>query len=200
MSRARTTRRGPVRGHSRVGGAGLVAAGVVLGAALMFVGLAQADRIAPARPDVLVALGQRLDVEHRAVDLRVERGDFSGAIASLDTLRLGPWPESDAATDASVQLKHDAYGRLVRLRMDHPEVDPKTPAELLAIVEEGLGPEARADAGLALEDANPFTARLWALRGELYEEEGRDDEALAAYEAALQINSILLERELGGGQ
>lgn len=164
--------------------------GMVLGAGGMFVGLAQADRIAPSRPDVLVALGQRLDVEHRAVDLRVEKGDIAGAIASLETLRAGPWPSAEDATPVAVALRHDAYGRLVRLRMDHPDVDPVTDDGLLEMVAEGLGEEET--------EPNPFTARLWALRGELYEAEGRDDEALEAYEKALEINATLLERELGG--
>lgn len=176
--------------RSRVGQLGTLAMGMVLGAGGMFVGLAQADRIAPSRPDVLVALGQRLDVEHRAVDLKVENGDFAGAIESLEALRAGPWPSAADATPAAVALKHDAYGRLVRLRLDHPDVDPVPAKVLLGLVDEGLGEDE--------PDANPFTARLWALRGELYEAEGLDDEALEAYETALEINATLLERELGG--
>ncbi len=176
--------------RTRVVQLGTLAIGMVLGAAGMFVGLAQAERLAPPRPDVLVALGQRLDVEHRAVDLKVERGDFVGAIESLEGLRSGPWPTAADATPAAVALKHDAYGRLVRLRLDHPDVDPVPTDALLKMVEEGLGEEET--------DANPFTARLWALRGELYEAEGLDDEALEAYEKALEINATLLERELGG--
>lgn len=171
---------------------GTLVIGMVLGAGGMFAGLAQADRLAPEQPDVLVALGQRLEVEHRVVDLKVEQGDIAGAIASLEALRSGPWPTSEDATPVATALRHDAYGRLVRLRLDHPDVDPRSAEQLLVVVEEGLG---EADTEV---DANPFTARLWALRGELHEKEGRDDEALAAYEKALEINSILLERELGG--
>jgi cytochrome c-type biogenesis protein CcmH/NrfG len=178
------------RAVSRVGRLGSLALGMVLGAGAMFAGLAQADRIAPAQPDVLVALGQRLDVEHRAVDLKVENGDIAGAIASLESLRAGPWPGPQDASPTATALRHDAYGRLIRLRLDHPEVDPVSNEALLERIDEGLGEDE--------PDANPFTARLWALRGELYENEGRDDEALAAYERALEINSILLERELGG--
>jgi len=176
--------------RGRASGLGTLALGMVLGAAGMFAGLAQADRIAPERPDILVALGQRLDVEHRAVDLKVKKGDIAGAIASLESLRAGPWPTPEDASPVAVALRHDAYGRLVRLRLDHPDVDPVSQATLLQMVDEGLGEDPT--------DPNPFTARLWALRGELYEAEGRDDEALEAYEKALEINSILLERELGG--
>lgn len=170
---------------------GTLAIGMMLGAGGMFVGLAQADRIAAARPDVLVALGQRVEVEHRAVDLKVGKGDFAGAIESLESLRSGPWPSRDDATTVSVALRHDAYGRLVRLRLDHPDVDPLGDERLLEMLAEGLGDED--------SEASPFTARLWALRGELYESQGRDDEALEAYEKALEINGLLLERELGGG-
>lgn len=169
---------------------GTLAIGMVLGAGAMFVGLAQADRIAPARPDVLVALGQRLEVQHRAVDLKVDKGDIAGAIESLESLRTGPWPAAEEATPVSVALRHDAYGRLVRLRLEHPKVDPLDTGKLLDVVEEGLGEDD--------SEASPFTARLWALRGELLESEGRDDEALEAYEKALEINALLLERELGG--
>ena len=169
---------------------GTLAIGMLLGAAGMFVGLAQADRIAPARPDVLVALGQRVEVEHRAVDLKVGRGDFVGAVESLESLRSGPWPAPEDSTSVSTALRHDAYGRLVRLRLDHREVDPVSDDKLLEIVAEGLGDE---DA-----EVSPFTARLWALRGELYESQNRDDDALEAYEKALEINGLLLERELGG--
>ena len=164
--------------------------GMVLGAGGMFVGLAQADRIAPSKPEVLVALGQRLDVEHRAVDLQVEKGDIAGAIASLETLRAGPWPTAEDATPVAVALRHDAYGRLIRMRMDHPDVDPVSEDRLLEMLAEGLGEDET--------EPNPFTARLWALQGELYESQGKDDEALEAYEKALEINTTLLERELGG--
>ncbi len=181
----------------RLASLGTLALGMGLGAAAMFAGLAQADRLAPARPDVLVALGQRLEVEHRAVDLKVDSGDIAGAIASLEGLRQGPWPSADDATPVAVALRHDAYGRLVRLRMDHPDVDPVPEGTLLDVVDEALG-EGAADEALGEDEANPFTARLWALRGELFESQGRDDEALAAYEKAIEINALLLERELGG--
>ncbi len=182
------------RAVGRAGRLSTLALGMMLGAAGMFAGLAQADRIAPARPDVLVALGQRLEVEHRAVDLKVKTGDIAGAITSLEGLRKGPWPAPEEATPVAVALRHDAYGRLIRLRMDHPDVDPLPEGALLSVLDEALG-EGRLDGD---DEANPFTARLWALRGELYESQGRDDDALQAYEKALEINTLLLERELGG--
>ena len=57
-------------------------AGVLLGALLMLVGLAQAGRLAPSRPEVLVALAQTLEVEHQRVDLLLAQKDIAGAIAA----------------------------------------------------------------------------------------------------------------------
>ena len=62
-------------------------AGVLLGALLMLVGLAQAGRLAPSRPEVLVALAQTLEVEHQRVDLLLSQKDIAGAIAALERLR-----------------------------------------------------------------------------------------------------------------
>ena len=168
-------------------------AGVVLGALAMLVGLAQAGRLAPERPEAVVALAQMLDAEHRRVDVMIEKGDVAGAIAVLESLRAGPWPSFEEGGAVAVELRHDAYGRLVRLRLDYPDVDPKSGDELLATVEEGLGE------GWRDIEVNPFTARLAAMRGEVLEELDRDDDALSAYESALEMNRVLLERELGSG-
>jgi hypothetical protein len=167
--------------------------GFVLGGGTMLVGLAQAGRLAPARPDVLVALAQMVEVESRRVDLLVERDDIAGAIAVLEQLRKQRWPSRTDAGDVGEQLRHDVYGRLVRLRLDHPDIDPVADAELLKLVDEGLGGDYRD------VETNPFTARLVALRGELLEEVGDDDRALMAYEEALGMNSALLDRELAEG-
>lgn len=166
--------------------------GVVLGAALMLVGLAQAGRLAPERPEALVALGQLLETEHRRIDLMIERGDTAGAIAALEALRSQHWPTVEEGGEAAIQMKHDVYGRLLRLRLDHPEVDPRPPEALLEIAEEGLGDD------YGELDVNPFTARLAALQGEVFEALDRDDDALTVYEEALDMNQALLERELGG--
>jgi hypothetical protein len=168
-----------------------LACGFLLGATTMLVGLAQAGKLAPSRPDALVALAQSVEVEHRRVDLLLERGDVAGAIAALEDVRRQPWLSRDEGGDVAVELRHDVYGRLVRLRLDHPDVDPQSDDALLAIVAEGLGDEYRE------LDTNPFTARLVALRGEIFETLDRDDEALGAYEEALEMNRVLLERELG---
>ncbi len=168
---------------------GTLLVGGVLGATLAVVGLAQAGKLAADEPKVLVALGQKLEVEHRTVDLFVEEGNVASAVKTLESLRAGPWPDAGEGGEAAVQLRHDAYGRLLRLRLDHPEVDPKTPEQLIEIADEAMGDDPE-------PDANPFTARIWALRGEILEEQGRDDEALDAYERAIGINQILLEREL----
>lgn len=166
--------------------------GLVLGAALMLVGLAQAGRLAPERPEALVALGQLLETEHRRVDLMLARGDVAGAITALESLRSQRWPTVEEGGEAAIQMKHDAYGRLLRLRLDHPDIDPKPPEALLEIAVEGLGESYDA------LDVNPFTARLVALQGEVFESLDRDDDALGVYEEALDMNRALLERELGG--
>jgi hypothetical protein len=158
----------------------------------MLVGLAQAGRLAPAQPQALVALAQLVETEHRRVDLLIERGDVAAAIAALEALRAERWPTREEGGDMALQIRHDVYGRLVRLRLDYPDVDTKPDADLLAIADEGLGNDWREI------DTNPFTARLVALRGEILELLDRDDEALGAYEHALDMNEILLDRELGG--
>ncbi len=167
-----------------------VVLGMMLGALAMLVGLAQAGRLSPRKPEVVVALGQLLEAEHRRVSLLVERGDIAGAIEVLEALRKQPWPDRETGGDVGKQLRHDVYGRLLRLRLDHPKVLPVGPAALLELADEGLGSD-------ALDvDTNPFTARLTALRGEVLEQLDRDDDALTAYEAALEMNRVLLEREL----
>ena len=62
-------------------------AGVLLGACLMFVGLARAGRLAPPpRPEVLVSLAQTLEVEHRRVDVQLGQraGDQEFLVRALD--------------------------------------------------------------------------------------------------------------------
>lgn len=168
--------------------------GLVLGSGATYGLLHATGRLAAplAEPELLLTLGQTLDAEHRRVDLLVDEGKIVEAIAALDQLRALRWPSRAAAGDPAVVLRHDLYGRLLRLRLDHPEVDPRSPAELLALCDEGL-----ADADVV--EGNPFTARLYAIRGELLEALHRDDEALAAYERALDINRALLRRALGEG-
>jgi len=168
-----------------------VLAGMMLGGLLMLVGLAQAGRLAGKDPEAVVALAQQMQVLHRKVDLQLRAKDVAGAIEALEDARTLPWPDRERGGDLGMELRHDVYGRLVRLRLDHPDVAPIEPDALLALVDEGLGPEPDA------VDPNPFTARLMALRGESLEGQGRDDEALTAYERALDINRTLLERELG---
>src|SRR5690606_24453513 len=75
----------------RLRGIAAVVAGMILGGVLTVVGLAQAGRLAPQRPDALVSLGQLLEAEHRRVDLFMERGEVEEAIGALEGLRKGPW-------------------------------------------------------------------------------------------------------------
>jgi tetratricopeptide (TPR) repeat protein len=168
-------------------------AGLMLGACLMLVGLAQAGRLAPPpNPAVLVALAQDLEVEHKKVDVLLGKKDYAGAIATLESVRKQDWPTRAVAGEAAEQLRHDIYGRLIRLRLDHPEVDARTPAQLDELVREGLG-----DDYTSLQ-VNAFTARLVALRGEVAEKRGDDDAALTAYDEALTMNRGLLQQALAG--
>jgi tetratricopeptide (TPR) repeat protein len=173
---------------------GQVLTGMILGAALVVGGFALAGKLKPPGDhQVLVALAQAVDATDKQVDLRLVRGDVAGAIKALEQLRTQAWPSRERGGDAAIQLRHDSYGRLLRLRLDHPQVDPKTAVELLEIAEEGLGRE------WELLDANPFTAHLLALRGEILERLGRDDDALLVYEQALDMNRDLLDEVLRGG-
>lgn len=174
---------------------GQLLTGVILGVALTVGGLSLAGKLKPPGDhEVLVALAQAVGATDKQVDLRLARGDIAGAIEALERLRSEPWPNRDRGGDAALQLRHDAYGRLLRLRLDHPQIDPQTPAQLLEIADEGLGRE------WERLDPNPFTAHLLALRGEVLETLGRDDDALLVYEQALDMNRDLLDAVLGAGR
>ncbi|MGB1013851.1 MAG: hypothetical protein ACPG4T_06945 [Nannocystaceae bacterium] len=172
-----------------------VFAGLVLGGVLMLMGLAKAGRLAaPPPPEVLVSLAQTLDVEHQRVDLLVDQGNYTEAIAALENLRGLDWPTRAQAGDAGISLRHDIYGRLMRLRLDHPKVDTQTPDQLLTIANEGLGSDFQEVA------TNAFTARLVAIQGEVHELRRDDDAALTAYEQALEMNRNLLNQALSDMQ
>lgn len=172
---------------------GQLLTGMILGAALAVGGLALAGKLKPPGDhEALVALAQAVEATDMQVDLRLGRGDVGGAIKALEQLRNQPWPDRERGGDAAVQLRHDAYARLLRLRLDHPEVDAKTPTQLLEIADEGLGRE------WELLDPNPFTAHLLALRADVLKQLGRHDEALSGLQRALDMNSDLLEEVMQG--
>ena len=181
--------------HSASHAIGQLLTGAILGALLTAGGFALAGKLkSPDDPAALVALAQTVDATDKQVDLMLARGDVAGAIDSLEKLRNTKWPGRDRGGDACVQIRHDTYGRLLRLRMDNPQVDPMTPQALLDLAEEGLGRE------WELLDPNPFTAHLLALRGEALQKLGRDDDALLVYEQALDMNRDLLEEVMEGGR
>lgn len=174
---------------------GLIATGLILGSVMTLGGLALAGKLKPpGEPAALVALAQTVEATDKTVDIKLARGDVAGAVVALEQLRSQPWPNRERGGDAGVQIRHDAYGRLLRLRLDNPQVDVKTAEQLLEIADEGLGRE------WELLDPNPFTARLLALRGEVLQQLGRDDDALLDYERALDMNRDLLEEVMGGGR
>lgn len=174
---------------------GQLLTGAILGAVLTVGGLALAGKLRPPDdPEVLVVLAQTIDTTDKQVDVMLARGDVAGAIAALEQLRASKWPSRDRGGDAAVQLRHDAYGRLLRLRLDNPQIDAKTAPQLLEIVDEGLGRE------WELLDPNPFTAHLLALRGEIYEQLGRDGDALLVYQQALDMNRDLLDEVMEGAR
>jgi len=166
--------------------------GVALGICIAVVGLARAGNLRPPDdPEVLVALGQLLETEHQRVDLLLEKGDTAGAVAALEDLTATSWPTRRRGGDASLLLRHDLYGRLLRLRLDHPEVDPKSVSVMLQKADQGLGTD------YDQIDPNPFTARLVGIKAELLEQAERDDEALLMYEEALDMNRTVLDELMG---
>ena len=168
--------------------------GMVFGAILMVGYLAHADRLRPAKPDVLVSLAQTLDAQHKQVDVLLKQGDVAGAIAVLEDARTLTWPSREQAGDTAVVLRHDTYGRLLRLRLDHPSISPQDPSAMLTTLTEGLGQDYKQI------DTNLFTARLLAIHGELLVSQGQDEQALTAYEEALTMNRQLLTNALAGSQ
>ena len=98
---------------------GQLLTGAILGVALTLGGFALAGKLRPPDdPEVLVALAQTIDTTDKQVDVMLARGDVGGAIAALEQLRATNWPSRDRGGDAGVQLRHDAYGRLLRLRLE----------------------------------------------------------------------------------
>jgi hypothetical protein len=87
---------------------------------------------------------------------------------------------------------HAVHGRVLRVRVDDPQDEPPTPEALAALVVKRLGNHYKAI------DTNACTSRLVGLRGEIAEKRGRDDDALAAYEEALDMNRALLQQALTG--
>lgn len=174
---------------------GQLLTGAILGALLTVGGFALAGKLRPPDdPSALVALAQTVETTDKQVDVMLARGDVAGAINMLEQLRNTKWPGRDRGGDACVQIRHDAYGRLLRLRMDNPQIDPRSAQQLLELAEEGLGRE------WELLDPNPFTAHLLALRGEALEQLGRDDDALLVYQQALDMNRDLLDEVMEGGR
>lgn len=174
---------------------GQLLTGAILGALLTVGGLALAGKLKPpGEPDALVALAGTVDTTDKQVDVMLARGDIAGAINALEQLRAIRWPGRDRGGDACVQLRHDAFGRLLRLRLDNPQVDAKSSQQLLELAEQGLGRE------WELLDPNPFTAHLLSLRGEILEQLGRDDDALLIYQQALDMNRDLLDEVMEGSR
>ncbi len=172
----------------------LLACGVIVGVVLATVSLTRADDLRPPKdPEVLVALAQSLEIEHARVDLLIDQGKIEEAITALDELRAQRWPDPELGGDASILLKHDCYGRLIRLRLDYPEIRPMAADAMLGAIDEALGADAQ-----RLPN-NIYTARLYGLRGEVLELLKRDDDALAEYEHALAMHKTLLDELLKEG-
>lgn len=121
--------------------------------------------------------------DSREAERAEEAGDHNAAIEALERLIATPVPPGMAEDDARV-IRQDAHDRLARARLAAGDL---------------AGARAAADAGLALGERDDlFTANLFTTRGRVNEADGRDRDAAADYERALEINEALLDDALGG--
>ena len=161
------------------------------GLALLLAGSLAAGGAAVAagrRHRATVALAQLVEAARARADLLEARGDRAAAARALDEALAGPWPDA-ADPEVAVPLRSALLGRWARLRLDAPGAGAAERAAVKARIESHLE-----GMGTVHEDA--FTARLLAILGEIHEAEGRDDQALEAYERALAINRALLQKLL----
>ncbi|RMG98133.1 MAG: tetratricopeptide repeat protein [Deltaproteobacteria bacterium] len=138
-----------------------------------------------------VGIAQLVEVAEAQADVHERAGRPDEAARVLDDALRAPWPKT-ADRDVAIALRSALLGRWARLRLDDPNLSDDERNRVRDRIVAHLD-----DASELHEDA--FTARLLAILGEIYEAEGRDDEALAAYERALEINRTLLERLLEEG-
>lgn len=155
---------------------------------LLLVGAGGMAVHASKRRTATVGIAQLVEVAEAQADVHERAGRPEEAARVLDDALRASWPKS-ADPDVAIALRSALLGRWARLRLDDPNLSEdernRVRDRLVAHLGETSEPH---------EDA--FTARLLAILGEIYEAEGRDDEALSAYERALEINRTLLERLL----
>jgi tetratricopeptide (TPR) repeat protein len=122
-----------------------------------------------------VAYAASVSAHHKRADLLLKKHDLAGATAEMRSLIETPPPADPRATE----LLLDGYGRLGELLLQGGK-----PVEAVTALREGVGRAAGPTA---------FLARLYVIMGDALGKLGRDDDALDAYQKAIDVNTELLK-------
>ncbi len=118
---------------------------------------------------------------HKRADVFVKKQDLSGAIAEMRAAVALKAPDDPRA----LELVLDAYGRLGDLL-----VKAGRPADAVAVSRDGIA---------RTKEPSAFLARLYVVLGDALAGSGKDDEALDAYQHAIDVNAQLMKAVVADG-